>query len=1137
MFRRRFKTTLRGGVILLLIVLAALPVMSAQSQTSPPRPRLDSAQINLGNINLPPGFQISVYANNLPGARSMALSPNGTLYIGTRDDAALYAVRDTNGDNVADVTYNISNRLNQLYGINLFYPNGVAYRDGSLYVMETNRLFRLDNIDNQLDNPPAPVILNTNFPSDWQHGWKFIRFGPDGRLYVPVGAPCNVCEANYPYNRLLRMNADGTGVETYASGIRNTVGFDWHPTTGELWFTENGRDNLGDNVPPDELNRAPTIGMNFGFPYCHGGTIADPTYGSLHNCNEFTAPAINLGPHVAALGMRFYTGNMFPSQYQNQIFIAEHGSWNRSTPIGYRITLVRLQNNIPVSYEVFADGWLNSGGGVTGRPVDILVMPDGALLVSDDFTGAIYRISYLSPGYSSTPTTGSNIQMGTTQGTNVTSTITVSETGNANLNVTGVSFAAGSSAQISVTGFSPFTITDGSGQTQNITVSCNAATAGVFTATLNVAHNATGSPAAYSITCNVTAAPTPIYSSSPAPGEPISISQIVGSPASANLVVSEAGTANLNVTGVSFVAGGSTQISVTGFSPFTIVDGSGQTQNITIACNTSAVGTYTRTLQVAHNGSGSPATYAVTCNVTSGPTAGFISAPAPGPIAINTVTGVPASAEVVISQIGTSALNVTNMTVLAGGAPEITVPGFTPFTIPAGSVQRYYMYITCSPSAAGVYTATVRLTHNAPDSPANYTVTCNVSQPDTIGQFNPTYSWVSLINTLQSPPPSMNNFNIYAAGTPRLGQWVMGDWNNDGQKTPAVYSGGAFFYTNSLGNNPNWTGIWVGINGPPVAGRFSSTAGNDCLGVLDRGNLNGFVVFALYYACNLTSGPTPPISFQWVSEVLPDRNGFSGDFQFVAGDYNGDGLDSIGVRRGPFIAFTNVAPSQGHAAFNLAQYIGTPSTSDYAYVVAGDWDNDGLDSFGLFYQSGDFYRRNDLEWNTGIHIYQRVGIPWGVGPLNVDSWRQMTGGPSGNETVFVEPTPSPTPETVYVRQLVESDDPRVARTGQWSGQNTIAAAGGGYLYSSGGDENTLTLEFVGTSAEIVYVQNPALGGFTIVIDGVAVRSIYTSGESTSFDLRSVVDYLEPGPHTLQIVAIDGVVAIDAFILTVPRDTN
>ena len=523
--------------------------------------------------------------------------------------------------------------------------------------------------------------------------------------------------------------------------------------------------------------------------------------------------------------------------------------------------------------------------------------------------------------------------------------------------------------------------------------------------------------------------------------------------------------------------------------------------------------------------------------MTSGPTAGYISAPAPGPITINTVTGVAASAEVVISQSGTSALNVTNMTILAGSAPEISVPGFTSFTIPAGSVQRYYMNITCSPSAAGVYTATVRLTHNAPDSPANYAVTCNVSQPDTIGQFNSTYSWVSLINTLQSPPPSMNNFNIYAAGTPRLGQWVMGDWNNDGQKTPAVYSGGAFFYTNSLGNNSNWDGVWIGINGPPVAGRFNLSSNNDCLGVVDRATLNGHLVFALYYTCNLTSGATPPISFQWLSEVLPDWQGFTGDYQFVAGDYDGDNLDSIGVRRGPFIAFTNVAPSQGHAAYNLAQYIGTPSNSDYGYAVAGDWDNDGLDSFGLFYQSGDFYRRNDLEWNTGIHIYQRVGIPWGVGPLNVDSWRLMTGGPSGNEIPVVEPNPSPTPETVYVRQLVESDDPSVARTGQWSGQATIAAAGGSYLYSSGGDENTLTLEFVGTSAEIVYVQNPALGSFTIVIDGVAIRSIYTSGESTSFDLGSVVDYLEPGPHTLQIVAIDGIVAIDAFILTVPRDAN
>ncbi|MBI5929588.1 MAG: choice-of-anchor D domain-containing protein [Chloroflexi bacterium] len=1139
MLRLRIKTSLIGILVVLLIVVAALPAMPVQSQSSPPSSHLDAAQIQLNNIHLPTGFQIEVYASGLPGARSMALSPNGTLFIGTRDQNALYAVRDTNGDNIADQTYNLSQRLNQLYGISLYYPNGVAFRNGSLYVMEVNRLLRLDNIESNLNNPPNPVVLNATFPSDWIHGWKFIRFGPDGRLYVPVGAPCNVCETNSPYSRLLRMNADGTGVETYATGIRNTVGFDWNPQTGELWFTENGRDELGDNSPPDELNRAPTAGLNFGFPYCHGGTVPDPTYGSLHNCSEFTPPAINLGPHVASLGMRFYTGSMFPAAYQNQIFIAEHGSWNRSTPIGYRITLVRLQNNTPVSYEVFADGWLNSGGGVTGRPVDIQVMPDGALLVSDDFSGAIYRISYRSPGYTSSPAAGNSIQIGAVQGSNASANIAVSENGNANLSVTGTSFAAGSSPQISVTGFVPFTIADGSGQTQNITVTCNASTVGTFTATLNVAHNATGSPATYPITCNVTAAPTPIYWSSPTPGQPITISQVVGNPASTNLVVSESGTANLNVTGTSFVAGGSPQISVTGFAPFTIVDGSGQTQNITITCDTSVVGVYTRTLQVAHNGVGSPATYAITCNVTAQPTPGYISAPAPGPLTINAVRGAPTSAEVVISQSGTANLSVTGVSFAAGSSPQIGVPGFNPFTILAGSVQRVSMFITCTASDVGTYTATVRVAHNAPGSPALYPVTCNVSQPDTVGMIHITNNWISLVNTLQSPP-SASNFNSYAVGIGRTGQWVMGDWNNDGQKTPGVYSGGAFFYTNALGNSANWTGIWIGPNGPPVAGRFNSGTPNDCIGVIDQATLSGRVVFALYYTCNLTSGPTPTLSFQWVSEVLPTSGGFSGNYQFIAGDYDGDGLDSIAVRRGPFIAFTNFAPAQGPAMFNLAQYIGTPSTFDYGYAISGDWDRDNIDSFGLFYGNGDFFRRNDVEWNTGSYVYQRVGVPWGAVPLNVVAWRQVNGGTSGSgqpdSVVQSAPTATPTTVPTYVRQLIESDDQLVRRSGNWANQNATSASGGKYLFASGQD-NTLTLEFVGTSVEIVYVQNPALGGFTVVIDGTAVRSIYTSGEKTNFDLKSVVDYLEPGLHTLQVIPIEGTVAIDAFYVTVPETKN
>jgi glucose/arabinose dehydrogenase len=295
-------------------------------------------------------------------------------------------VRDTNGDQRADETYTLATGLNM--------PNGLAFRDGALFVTEVNRVWRYDNIEASLKAPPKPVLVNDSFPTDRHHGWKFTAFGPDGWLYIPVGAPCNVCERDDPrYSSIMRMKPDGTGAEVFAAGVRNTVGFDWHPVTKELWFTDNGRDMMGDDLPPDELNRAPRAGLHFGFPYCHGGTIADPEFGAKRPCGQFVPPARTLGPHVAALGMRFYTGTMFPAAYRQQIFIAEHGSWNRSVPIGYRVMLVKLKGNEVVSYEPFAQGWLQDRK-PWGRPVDVLVMPDGALLVSDDLAGVVYRIAY-----------------------------------------------------------------------------------------------------------------------------------------------------------------------------------------------------------------------------------------------------------------------------------------------------------------------------------------------------------------------------------------------------------------------------------------------------------------------------------------------------------------------------------------------------------------------------------------------------------------------------------------------------------------------------------------------------------------------------------------------------------------------
>lgn len=382
--------TMAAGDVATEVPIEATPVASAEST---PTQALTVAPVAAANpplpqkITLPPGFRIGYYATNVPNARSMALSPNGTLFVGTLARGSLYAIRDTNQDYVADEVITLAQGMNA--------PNGVAFRDGALYVAEINRVLRYDNIEETLPELPEPVVINDGYPSDAPHGWKFIRFGPDDRLYVPVGAPCNVCSVEgTPYSKITSIAPDGSDYQVYAEGVRNSVGFDWHPETGMLWFTDNGRDGMGDDVPPDELNRAAEAGLHFGFPYCHGGTIPDPEFRGQRSCDEFTPPAQTLGPHVAALGMRFYTGNLFPVEYQNQIFIAEHGSWNRTQPIGYRVTLARLEGDEVVSYEPFAEGWLGENGEVGGRPVDVQVMPDGSLLVSDDTAGAIYRIWY-----------------------------------------------------------------------------------------------------------------------------------------------------------------------------------------------------------------------------------------------------------------------------------------------------------------------------------------------------------------------------------------------------------------------------------------------------------------------------------------------------------------------------------------------------------------------------------------------------------------------------------------------------------------------------------------------------------------------------------------------------------------------
>ncbi len=365
---------------LLILAMLALPVTLVPASAQ-------GTNLPLDQITLPDGFEISLYASGVAGARSLALGDNGTVFVGTRQAGNVYALVDGDGDGTAEQVYTIARGLDN--------PNGVAFRDGALYVATIGSILRYDDIEANLETPPQPVVVYDDFPPERHHAWKYLRFGPAGQLYVPVGVPCDLCAEREGYGTILRLNPDGTGMEVFARGLRNTVGFDWHPETGELWFTDNGSDAMGDDVPPDELNRAPEAGLHFGFPYCHGGDILDPTFGAGRSCDEFVPPAVKLPAHVAALGVRFYTGEQFPEIYRNQIFIAEHGSWSRSTPIGYRVSLVRLdETGNPVSYEPFAEGWLQNNSRFWGRPVDVLVLEDGSLLVSDDFAGVVYRISY-----------------------------------------------------------------------------------------------------------------------------------------------------------------------------------------------------------------------------------------------------------------------------------------------------------------------------------------------------------------------------------------------------------------------------------------------------------------------------------------------------------------------------------------------------------------------------------------------------------------------------------------------------------------------------------------------------------------------------------------------------------------------
>ncbi len=342
----------------------------------------------LDSLNMPDGYQIEVYAE-VTNARQMAQGPEGIIYVGTRRDGRVFAVVDKDDDFKADQVIEIDAELN--------LPSGLTYKGGDLYVGAVSEILVYRDIDQQLNSPPEPEVLIGDLPTERHHGWKFIDFGPDGHLYVPVGAPCNICLSEDPrYASILRYDIEEPAKpEIYAHGVRNTVGFDWHPETGNLWFSDNGRDHLGDESPACELNEVSEAGQHFGYPFFHEDGLADPEFGEKgQSASSYIEPALKLGPHVAPLGILFYTGDMFPD-LKNQVLIAEHGSWNRTPEAGhtgYRVTLGREQEK-GMSYEVLIDGWLEDSNESWGRPVDFLQLKDGSLLISDDKANVIYRLS------------------------------------------------------------------------------------------------------------------------------------------------------------------------------------------------------------------------------------------------------------------------------------------------------------------------------------------------------------------------------------------------------------------------------------------------------------------------------------------------------------------------------------------------------------------------------------------------------------------------------------------------------------------------------------------------------------------------------------------------------------------------
>ena len=344
-----------------------------------------ASEIPLQNYKLPPGFKAEIWATGMPGARAMARAENGKIYIGTRGIGRVYELTD-----------NGSARTSRVVVDKLVQPSGVAYANGALYVMAIDKVLRFDGVATNPGVAPVDITAAFKLPVEQHHNWKYIAFGPDGKLYVPFGAPCNICEPGPEYAQIRRYNADGSGMEVIARGVRNTQGFAWHPESKEMWFTDHGRDWMGDDGPPDELNRMAKIGANFGFPYCHANGMTDRDFPKAGACDGVTLPVQTMGPHAAVMGVHFYTGSMFPAEYRNAMFVARKGSWNRTQKFGYDVVIVRTdaQGNNP-RIQPFMTGFLDtSNDSFSGRPTYMLELPDGSLLISDEQLGAIYRISY-----------------------------------------------------------------------------------------------------------------------------------------------------------------------------------------------------------------------------------------------------------------------------------------------------------------------------------------------------------------------------------------------------------------------------------------------------------------------------------------------------------------------------------------------------------------------------------------------------------------------------------------------------------------------------------------------------------------------------------------------------------------------